>query len=59
VSAAGLGTIMVHNLGRVGPIPQSAPGHTWTPVLLGATLWALVSVLVAAESARGEMRWRT
>jgi hypothetical protein len=28
-------------------------------VLLGATLWALVSVLVAAESARGEMRRRT
>ena len=60
VSAAGLGALMAQNLGRAGPIPEPHPaGHPWAALLLGALLWALASLVVAAESARGGMRRRT
>jgi hypothetical protein len=67
VSVAGLGAGfagafagVAQNLGRAGPIPPPTPaGHPWAALLLGATLWALASLVVAAESARGGMRRRT
>jgi hypothetical protein len=60
VSAAGLGFLMAQDLGRAGPIPPpTLAGHPWAALLLGALLWALASLVVAAESARGGMRRRT
>jgi hypothetical protein len=60
VSAAWLGALMARDLGRAGPIPEPHPaGHPWAALLLGALLWALASLVVAAESARGGMRRRT
>ena len=48
------------NLGRAGPIPETAPsGHPLASLFLGALLWALASLTVAAESARGGMPRRT
>ena len=49
------------NMGRTGPIPPPTPpvGDPWAALLVGALLWALASVLVASESARGGMRRRT
>lgn len=63
MSAAGVGAgfaEVAQNLGRAGPIPESAPaGHPWSALFLGALLWALASLVVAAESARGGMPRRT
>ena len=60
MSAAWLGALMVQDLGRAGPIPPPTPaGHPWAALLLGALLWALASLVVAAESARGGMPRRT
>ena len=60
MSAACLGALMARNLGRAGPIPPPTPaGHPWAALLLGALLWALASMVVSAESARGGMRRRT
>jgi hypothetical protein len=60
VSVAGLGALMAQNLGRAGPIPEPHPaGHPWAALLLGALMWALASLTVAAESARGGMPRRT
>ena len=40
------------NMGRTGPIPPSTPVEDpWAALFVGALLWALVSVLVATESA--------
>jgi hypothetical protein len=51
---------MAQNLGRAGPIPEPHPaGHPWAALLLGALMWALASLTVAAESARGGMPRRT
>jgi hypothetical protein len=49
------------NMGRTGPIPQPTPhmGDPWAALVVGALLWALASVVVASESARGGMRRRT
>jgi hypothetical protein len=48
---------MAQDLGRAGPIPPPTPaGHPWAALLLGALLWALASLVVAAECARGGMR---
>jgi hypothetical protein len=47
------------NMGRTGPIPPPTPVEDpWVALFLGALLWALVSVLVATESANVGMRRR-
>ena len=48
------------NMGRTGPIPAPAPlgGDPGSALLLGALLWASLSLLVANESARRGMRRR-
>ena len=47
------------NMGRTGPIPPPTPVEDpWAALLVGALLWALVSVLVAIESANAGMRPR-
>jgi hypothetical protein len=47
------------NMGRTGPIPPPTPVEDpWAALFLGALLWALVSVLVATESANVGMRRR-
>ena len=47
------------NMGRTGPIPPPTPVEDpWAALLVGALLWALVSVLVATESANAGMRRR-
>jgi hypothetical protein len=47
------------NMGRTGPIPPPTPVEDpWAALFVGALLWALVSVLVATESANGGMRRR-
>jgi hypothetical protein len=47
------------NMGRTGPIPPPTPVEDpWAALFVGALLWALVSVLVATESANAGMRRR-
>jgi hypothetical protein len=48
------------NMGRTGPIPTLTPpgDDSGMALLVGALLWALVSVLVATESANQGMRRR-
>ncbi len=48
------------NMGRTGPIPPPTPpgGDPGAALLVGALSWALVSVVVATESAKGGMRRR-
>ena len=51
--------LAAQNMGRTGPIPPPTPVEDpWGALFLGALLWALVSVLVATESANGGMRRR-
>jgi hypothetical protein len=52
--------LAAQNMGRTGPIPPPTPpgGDTGAALLVGALLWALVSV-VATESAKLGMRRRT
>ena len=52
--------LAAQNMGRTGPIPEPTPpgGDPGTALLLGALLWALVSVVVATESANRGMRRR-
>jgi hypothetical protein len=52
--------LAVQNMGRTGPIPTPTPygGDPWAALLVGALLWALVSVVVATESANLGMRRR-
>ena len=52
--------LAAQNMGRTGPIPPPTPpgGDPGAALLVGALLWALVSVLVATESANGGMRRR-
>jgi hypothetical protein len=53
-------TLAAQNVGRARPIPPPTPprGDPVAALLLGALLWALVSVVVATESANRGMRWR-
>jgi len=47
------------NMGRTGPIPPPTPVEDpWVALFVGSLLWALVSVLVATESANAGMRRR-
>ena len=47
------------NMGRTGPIPPPTPVEDpWAALFVGALLWALVSVLVATESANAGMQRR-
>ena len=51
--------LAAQNLGRTGPIPPPTPVEDpWAALFVGTLLWALVSVLVATESANGGMRRR-
>ena len=51
--------LAAQNMGRTGPIPPPTPvGDPGAALLVGALLWALVSVVVAAESANQGMRRR-
>jgi hypothetical protein len=51
--------LAVKNMGRTGPIPPPTPlEYPWTVLFVGSLLWALVSVLVATESANAGMRRR-
>jgi len=51
--------IAAQNMGRTGPIPPPTPVEDpWAALFLGALLWALVSVVVASESANRGMRRR-
>ena len=51
--------LAAQNMGRTGPIPPPTPvGDPGAALLVGALLWALVSVLVATESANQGMRRR-
>ena len=51
--------LAVQNMGRTGPIPPPTPvGDPGAALLVGALLWALVSVVVATESANQGMRRR-
>jgi hypothetical protein len=49
--------LAAQNMGRTGPIPPPTPvGDPGAALLVGALLWALVSVVVATESANQGMR---
>ena len=52
--------LALQNMGRTGPIPPPTPygGDPWAALLVGALLWALVSVVVATEGANHGMRRR-
>jgi hypothetical protein len=52
--------LAAQNMDRTGPIPPPTPlgGDPWAALLVGALLWALVSVVVATESANQGMRRR-
>ena len=51
--------LAAQNMGRTGPIPPPTPvGEPGAALLVGALLWALVSVVVATESANQGMRRR-
>jgi hypothetical protein len=51
--------LAAQNMGRTGPIPPPTPvGDPGAALLVGALLWALVSVIVATESASQGMRRR-
>jgi hypothetical protein len=56
--SAGVVALVVQNMGRTGPISPASGGTSGAAVLGGALLWALVSVLVATESANRGMRRR-
>jgi hypothetical protein len=48
--------LAAQNMGRTGPIPPPTPvGDPGAALLVGALLWALVSVVVATESANHGM----
>ena len=53
--------LAAQSMGRTGPIPPPTPpgGDPGAALLVGALLWALVSVVVATESAKLGMRRRT
>jgi hypothetical protein len=52
--------LAAQNMGRTGPIPPPTPvGDPGAALLVGALFWALVSVVVATESANQGMRRRT
>ena len=49
--------LAAQTMGRTGPIPPPTPvGDPGAALLVGALLWALVSVVVATESANQGMR---
>jgi hypothetical protein len=51
--------LAAQNMGRTGPIPPPTPvGDPGAALVVGALLWALVSVVVATESANQGMRRR-
>jgi hypothetical protein len=51
--------LAAQNMGRTGPIPPPTPvGDPGAALLMGALLWALVSVVVATKSANQGMRRR-
>jgi hypothetical protein len=52
--------LAAQNMGRTGPIPPPTPpgGDPGAALLVGALLWALVSVIVATESAKQGMQRR-
>jgi len=52
--------LAAQNMGRTGPIPPPTPpgGDPGAALLVGALLWALVSLVVATESANQGMRRR-
>jgi hypothetical protein len=55
-------TLAAQDMGRTGPIPRPttpAGGDPWASLVVGASLWALASVVVATESAKRGMRRRT
>jgi len=56
-----LALLAAQNIGRTGPIPTPPPagGDLGAALVVGALLWALVSVVVASESANQGMRRRT
>jgi hypothetical protein len=56
--SAGVVALVVQNMGRTGPIPPASRGTSGAAVLGGTLLWAVVSVLVATESANRGMRRR-
>jgi hypothetical protein len=54
----GVVALIAQNMGRTGPISPASGGLSWTAVLGGLLLWALISVVVATESANRGMRRR-
>jgi hypothetical protein len=51
--------LAVKNMGRTGPISPPTPVEDpWAALFVGSLLWALVSVLVAIESANAGMQRR-
>ncbi len=54
----GVVALIAQNMGRTGPISPASGGVSWTAVLGGSLLWALISVAVATESANRGMRRR-
>jgi hypothetical protein len=51
--------LAAQNMGKTGPIPPPTPaGDPWAALLVGALLWALLSLVVATESANLGMRRR-
>ena len=56
--SAGVVALVVQNMGRTGPIPPASGGVSGAALLAGALLWAVISVLVATESANRGMRRR-
>jgi hypothetical protein len=52
--------LAAQNMGRTGPIPPPTPpgGDLGAALLVGGLSWALVSVVVVTESAKGGMRRR-
>jgi hypothetical protein len=56
--STGVVALVVQNMGRTGPIPPASGGVSGAARLAGVLLWAVISVLVATESANREMRRR-
>jgi hypothetical protein len=50
--------LAAQNMGRTGPIPPASGGISWSSLLGITLLWAVISTIVAVESANRGMRRR-